>query len=64
MCKSFVEIKDGKIVGKKGRFRKGHWVICLDCGVIQYGRNASIEWCRALRSPKNNESHLTNGGGG
>ena len=34
MCKNWVEFKEGKIIKTKGLFKKGHYVICLDCKEI------------------------------
>ena len=49
MCKSFIEIKKKKIVRAKGRFIKGHWLICLECGVIQYEKDGkTVKWCRTI----------------
>jgi hypothetical protein len=47
MCKNFVEIKDGKVVNKKGAFRKGHWVFCDGCGIYKILKKGILLWKRS-----------------
>jgi len=35
MCKDFIEIKDNKAINIEGIFKKGHYVICLECETIK-----------------------------
>ena len=34
MCDDFLEIQDKKIIKSKGKFAKGHWIVCAECGII------------------------------
>jgi len=34
MCKNWIEIEDGKVKGVNGIFKKGRYVVCLDCEEI------------------------------
>lgn len=34
MCTSFAEINDGKVIKIKGKMKRGRWVFCLQCGMI------------------------------
>ena len=43
MCKSFFEIKEGKIIKIKGKFKKGYWAICMNCGIISLGKDRSVK---------------------
>ena len=38
MCKHFVEIEDGKLRRVKGKFRRGLWSFCADCGIEKTDR--------------------------
>jgi len=38
MCKSFIEVKQGKIVKLKGFLKKGHWVFCKECGFVSLNK--------------------------
>jgi hypothetical protein len=56
MCKSFVEIKDGKVIRTKGKFKKGFWLVCLECGIgkLKYPRRkdgtATVLWHRSVET--------------
>ena len=51
MCVSFIEIKNGKIIGIKGIYKKGHWVYCRECGILQIKKSNTT----TKRQKKNNE---------
>ena len=38
MCKHFVEIEDGKLKRIKGKYRRGAWSFCDDCGIQKVDR--------------------------
>ncbi len=38
MCKSFIEVNNGKIVQFEGKLKKYHWVFCEECGFIKIER--------------------------
>jgi hypothetical protein len=38
MCKSFIEVKNGKVLKLTGYLKKGHWVFCKSCGFISLNK--------------------------
>ena len=40
MCKAFVWIKNRKIVMIKGKYNKGEWVLCDECGHIKIAKKS------------------------
>lgn len=52
MCKSFIEIIDNKITRTKGKFKKGHWIACLECGIVKiqkgYLNTRNVEYILSL----------------
>jgi len=53
MCQHFVEIEDGKITKIKGKFKRGLWSFCADCGIIKSDRRKRKRVEKLMRKIEN-----------
>lgn len=44
MCKHFIEVQDNKIINSKGKYKKGRWTFCEECGTLKVSKREAREY--------------------